>query len=331
MTLFLIISGRRKSTSNITEVSIKKMNLFKIADKVKQILVQISTLSERIEDLQQAIGRIELRQTLSIDSTDIHANEFKVFSQNGEDGIIQFLINKIPIENKVFVEFGIGSYTECNTRFLLKHNNWNGLVIDGSDDYIQKLTNSSLYWLHNLKSECSFITKDNINGIISAKGITGDIGILSVDIDGNDYWIWEAINCISPRIVICEYNSLFGPNKSVTSLYDPNFVIDKAHFSGLYWGASIAAFDYLAKKKGYSLVGSNTTGNNIFFVRNDVVGEIPVYTPAQAHVESQFRISRNPDGSLSFLDRQAGLAVIADMSLYEVDTDKIIKVRDLEI
>jgi hypothetical protein len=305
------------------------MNLFKIADRVRQILLQISTLSERIENLQQAIGRIELRQTLLMNNSNIHDNEFKVFSQNGEDGIIQFILSKVPVENKVFVEFGIGSYTECNTKFLLKHDNWSGLVIDGSDDYIQKLRDSSLYWQHNLQSECSFITKDNINDIITSKGISGDIGILSVDIDGNDYWVWEAIDCISPRIIICEYNSLFGSHKSVTSLYDPNFVIDKAHFSGLYWGASIAAFDYLARKKGYSLVGSNTTGNNIFFVRNDVVGEIPIYTPAQAHVESQFRISRNPDGSLSFLDQQAGLAVIADMSLYEVDTDKIIRVRDL--
>jgi hypothetical protein len=306
------------------------MDITKAINKIYSMLDRLSSIPDRLEHLQQAIGRIEMRQLQELNTNNIHHNEFKTFSQNGEDGIIQFLISRIPIERKVFVEFGIGSYSECNTKFLLKQNNWSGLVIDGSADYIQKLHQSSLYWQHNLQSECAFITKDNINQIISSKGINGDIGILSVDIDGNDYWVWQAIDCIKPRIVICEYNSLLGANRNVTSIYDSNFAIDKAHFSGLYWGASIGAFNHLAQQKGYSLVGSNTTGNNIFFVRNDVVGDIPTYTPAQAHVESQFRISRDRDGNLSFLDRAAGLKIIEDMLLYEVDTDKTIKVRDLE-
>jgi hypothetical protein len=305
------------------------MNISKIVDKLKQVFIQLVTLSERIEDLQQAVGRVEMRQLALLGSNDIHANEFKTFSQNGEDGIIQFLLSRVPIERKIFVEFGIGSYNECNTRFLLKNNNWSGLVIDGSAEYIQQLRQDPLYWQHNLQSECAFITKDNINQLISGNNFTGDIGILSVDVDGNDYWIWESIDCIQPRIVICEYNSLFGDKKNVTAVYDPKFVISEAHFSGLYWGASIGAFTYLANKKGYSLVGSNTIGNNIFFVRNDVVGNIPTYTPEQAHVKSQFRISRDRDGSLSFLDAKAGLKVMEDMPLYEVDTGKTITVKDL--
>jgi hypothetical protein len=305
------------------------MDITKVVNKIYSLLSKLSSIPERIESLQQAIGRIEARQLVIENNNDIHANEFKVFSQSGEDGIIQFLVNKIPIENKIFVEFGVGSYTESNTRFLIKQQNWVGLVIDGSDESIKNIQQSEIYWRHNLQAECTFITKDNINNIISSKNITGDIGILSVDIDGNDYWVWEAIDCIQPRIVICEYNSLLGANKKVTTLYDPNFVITKAHFSGLYWGASIGAFDYLAKQKGYSLVGSNTTGNNIFFVRNDVIGDIPIYTPEEAHVKSQFRISRDQNGNQSFLDTAAGLKLIEDMPLYEVDTGKSIKVKDL--
>jgi hypothetical protein len=301
----------------------------KTLKNLKLIISQFLTLPKRIEDLQQAIGRIEKRQLLILDSNDIHANEFKVFSQTGEDGIIQFLLSKIPVEKEVFVEFGIGSYSECNTRFLLKNSNWSGLVIDGSLDYIQKLREDPLCWQHDLKSECSFITKENINDIISRNGVTGDIGILSIDVDGNDYWIWEAIDCIQPRIVICEYNSLFGAKRNVTTMYDPEFVISKAHFSGLYWGASIGAFNFLARKKGYSLVGSNTIGNNIFFVRNDILGTIPTYTPAQAHVKSKFKISRDEDGSLSFLDSSAGLKLIKDLPLYEVDTNRTITVESL--
>ena len=307
------------------------MNILKFFKRVKDLITGLSSISERIEDLQEAVGRIEIRQVKLEASNDIHDYEFKVFSQWGEDGIIQFLIDKVPIANKIFVEFGIGDYTECNTRFLLKNDNWSGLVIDGSAEYIQRLRKDSLYWKFDLKSECAFIRKDNINQLISQNGIIGDIGILSIDIDGNDYWIWDKIDCIQPRIVICEYNSLFGATKKVTTPYSDDFVINKAHFSGLYWGASIGGFDYLARQKGYSLVGSNTQGNNIFFVRNDVLGDIPTYAPEQAHVKSQFRISRDQNGNLSFLDREDGLKVIADMPLYEVDSGKTIKVKDLTI
>lgn len=305
------------------------MNLSKIFQKLYLILSQIISLSDQLERLQEAVARVEMRQLALQESNNINANEFRVFSQWGEDGIIQFLINRVHIENKTFVEFGVGDYTESNTRFLIKTNNWSGLVIDGSEQYIKQIRQSEVPWRHNLKTECSFITKHNINQLISSNGITGDIGLLSVDIDGNDYWIWQAIDCIQPRIVICEYNSLFGPDHKVTSVYDDNFSDVAAHFSRLYWGASIAAFDHLAKQKGYSLVGSNTNGNNIFFVRDDVVGDIPVYTPSEAYVKAQFRISRNEKGELSFLNFSAGLDTIGDMPLYQVDTHQVAKVKDL--
>ncbi len=283
----------------------------------------------RLEDLQQAVGRIELRQSVLANSADVHANEFKVFSQNGEDGIIQFLIRNVPIRRPIFIEFGVHDYAEANTRYLLKHNNWSGLVMDGSIENISRIKSEPLYVMHDLTAMCAFIDRDNINGLIRASRIEGDIGILSIDVDGNDYWIWEAIDCVSPRIVICEYNSLFGPRKKVTSLYDKTFVITRAHFSGLYWGGSIGAFDHLARKKGYSLVGSNSAGNNVFFVRNDVVGSLRSYSPEQAYVKSQFRISRDPEGNLTFLDFETSLELIRDLDLYEVDTGRNLKVKDL--
>lgn len=305
------------------------MNILQIVEKIKLMFVKIDNISSQIEYLQQAVGRVEMRQLAVTNSNDIHANEMKVYSQWGEDGIIQFLVNRVTISQKIFIEFGIGNYSECNTKFLLKNNNWSGLVIDGSSQNIQSLQADPLYWQYNIRAECSFITKDNINQIIRKHNITGDIGILSVDIDGNDYWVWEAIDCIEPRIIICEYNSLFGPDKNVTTIYDPNFVITEAHFSGLYWGASIGAFDYLARQKGYSLVGSNTAGNNIFFVRNDLIGDIPVFTPQEAYVKSQLRISRDRDGNLSFLNHDQGLKIIENMPLYEVNTGEKISVKDL--
>jgi hypothetical protein len=287
---------------------------------VRRLFEAFYHLPRQIDDLRQAVGRLELRQLEERSSADIHANEFKVSSQWGEDGIIQFLLRHVEVPNKIFVEFGVGDYSESNTRFLLKNDNWKGLLIDGSAANQRKIEASHEHWQHDLTIECSFITKDNINQLISKNGVTGDIGILSVDIDGNDYWVWEAIDCVNPAIVICEYNSLFGPTAAVSTPYAEDFYIYNAHYSGLYWGASIAAFTHLAVQKGYSLVGSNSAGNNIFFVRNDLEGKLPCFTPEQAHVQSRFRISRDETGKLSFLDGLKSLELIKELPLVDVRT-----------
>ncbi|MFM6025585.1 MAG: hypothetical protein ACKPER_22095, partial [Dolichospermum sp.] len=133
------------------------------------------------------------RQIDGFTKNSIFDNEFRAFSQWGEAGIIQFLIRNVHISRKIFVEFGVQNYTESNTRFLLINNNWSGLVIDGGLEEITYIKNDPIYWQYNLKAINSFITKDNINQILSDNGIQGEIGLLSVDIDGNDYWVWQAI------------------------------------------------------------------------------------------------------------------------------------------
>ena len=115
--------------------------------------------------------------------------EFQVFSQRGEDGILQYIINKIEIPNRIFVEFGVENYTESNTRFLLMNNNWSGLVIDGSKANIDFIKNDFIYWKYDITAVESFIDKDNINSLIKNYTSVKDIGLLSVDIDGNDYWV----------------------------------------------------------------------------------------------------------------------------------------------
>ena len=163
--------------------------------------------------------------------------EFSVFSQWGEDGIISFLLEKIPLKNKVFIEFGVENYTESNTRFLLKKNNWKGLIIDGSKENIDYIHKDKIMWMHDLSAICKFINIENINTIISSFTDEEDIGLMSIDIDGNDYWVWDAIKVVKPRIVICEYNNLFGSDNELTIPYDPLFVRSEAHYSNLYYGA----------------------------------------------------------------------------------------------
>jgi hypothetical protein len=296
--------------------------------KIARTYHRFNELAERLTRVQEALGRIEMRQVSSM-AMDLSQAEFRVFSQWGEDGIIQYLIQHVPIGQPIFVEFGVENYVESNTRFLLTNNQWSGLVIDGSQENIDYIKRDTIYWATNLKAECSFITKDNINELLSRNGISGDIGILSVDIDGNDYWVWQAINVISPRIVICEYSSQFGSTAQVTTPYDPAFVRDKSHYSKVYYGASISALNALAVSKGYSLVAGNRTGNNIFFVRNDLLSNMKVITPAEAYRCAQFREFHNEQGQLTFDDFETRLQKIGDLPLFDISTNSLSTVRAL--
>lgn len=264
---------------------------------------------------------------------DIHDAEFKVFSQFGEDGIIQYLINEtnIKAQEESFIEFGVQNYIESNTRFLLINNNWCGLVLDGAANNIDFIKKQDFYWRNDLTAVQAWINKDNINQLISDANFTDDIGLLSVDIDGNDYWVWDSINVVNPVIVVVEYNSLFGDENPVSIPYDPQFIRESAHYSHLYYGASIVAFESLAEKKGYSLVCSNQAGNNLFFVRNDRLGRLKKLTAKEAYVESKIRESRDELGNLSFLSGKKRVLSIKDMSVINVNSYDFIKIHELGV
>ena len=258
-------------------------------------------------------------------ATPIQEAEFKCFSQWGEDGIIQFLVQKLQIQERIFVEFGVEDYQESNTRFLLFNNYWSGLVMDGSSRNVRKIKNSDYFNKFNLKAEAAWITRDNINGLIESAGITGPIGILSVDLDGNDYWVWEAITVVDPVIVICEYNNLFGPEKAVTIPYSEQF-----HWScDQYLGASLKAICLMGEKKGYTFLGSDQAGVNAFFVRKDRAGDLHAGDPSADFRRSCFRGGPDPADRNRFLERKEGLEVIADRELVDVETGARGKVRDL--
>lgn len=278
--------------------------------------------------IQEALGRIESRLMLA-QARDIGESEFRVFSQWGEDGILQYLINNVEISQKVFVEFGVENYLESNTRFLLTNDHWSGLIMDGSKENIDYIRKDPIYWASNLKAEHLFITKDNINHAISSNGIIGDIGILSIDIDGNDYWVWDSINTIIPSIVVCEYNSHFGPHAKVTVPYDDQFTRGRAHFSKIYYGASISALATLGATKGYALVGSNSAGNNAFFIKKERLGNIKPIDPIKAYRRAQFREFHNQAGDLTFDDFEMRLEGIADMPLYDIESHKLVSVGEL--
>lgn len=272
-----------------------------------------------------AIGKLLVNQQQTIQSTNINDYEFKIFSQFGDDGIIQYLINTLNIRHHSFIEFGIEDYSESNTRFLLMNNNWSGFVIDGSVENINRLTNTDYYWRYDLQAIAEFITAENINTIIQKSGMS-DIGILSIDIDGNDYFVLKELdlNTINPDILILEYNSVFGPIRKITIPYDPNFRRTEKHYSNLYWGASLPALNSLAEEKGYCLIGSNMAGNNAYFIREDLQNNVLRRRNAEdIWVDSKFRESRNMDNSLSFLRKEQRIEAIKGLPVLNIETGLI--------
>lgn len=300
---------------------------------IREFIGQGDTIRDNQEN-RLLIGEclLELKRNLwnSVSFTPNNWDElgFKVFSQSNEDGLIQYFINHIEIPNKTFIEFGVDDYLESNTRFLLLHNNWSGLVMDGSKEKMDALRESVLCWKYDLKAINAFITKDNINELICSRRFDEEVGILSIDIDGNDYWVWEAINCIRPYIVICEFNSIFGSAANVSIPYKADFFRLDAHFSGLYFGASLGAYVYLAKKKGYKLVCLNQMGHNAFFVREDVECSLPEVPINLAWREAKYRESRDEKGNRTFLSHQEGLEVIGDKEVVDVIDGSLKKIQD---
>lgn len=295
----------------------------RIADTFRKYWSAASDISARIARIQEALGRIEQRQVLGSWNGNLRAAEFRVFSQWGEDGIIQALLSAIPpaLVRRVFVEFGVSNYLESNTRFLLVNDNWSGLVIDGSEQNVNFIRQDPIYWQHNLKAECRFITRDNINDLIRGNGISGEIGLLSVDIDGNDYWVFERIDCVNPAIIVTEYNARFGADRAVTVPYDAGFLRSAAHHSMIYYGASLKALTQLANRKGYALVGCNSAGNNSFYVRRDLLNDRLRERPvAECFVRNQFRETRDADGRLLFLGPDEETALLATLPLVDVST-----------
>ncbi len=275
-------------------------------------------LQESLAFVQTSLGRIEARQCAN-GAGDLRASEFKVFSQWGEDGIIQFLLRHVPVARPLFVEFGVQNFTEANTRFLLTNNNWSGLIMDGSESDIDYVRRDPIYWRYNLKAVRAFVTRENINQLLRDNGVEGEIGLLSIDIDGNDYWVWEQITVVTPAIVVVEYNARFGAERAVTVPYAADFERTRAHHSNIYYGASLAALVALGRRKGYAFVGTNSAGNNAFFVRADLRPEtLPEQTPSHGYTASQFRETRDENGRLTFASPQEEAAILHSLPLVEV-------------
>ncbi len=244
--------------------------------------------------------------------------EFSAFSQFGEDGIISWLTGQIPNIKRTFLEIGTEDYWESNTRYLLKSQSWKGFIIEGSKDHVNEIKKQKIYWQNELTALNEFVNLENINQIINDKIRQTELGLLSIDIDGNDYWILQEIN-LECDLIVAEYNPIFGDIHKITIPYHKNFSRSKEHFSNLYFGCSINALIDLMKKKNYLFIGTNTQGMNAFFINKkkydfvkEKISNIIIFPP-------KTREGRNFDGNLNFNNLKKNLNMIKDLEVYDID------------
>ena len=207
-----------------------------------------------------------------------HEVEFRAYSQNGEDGILLFLFALLGTTNKRVVEMCCGTGVDCNAANLIINHGFTGALFDGREDLLAmgrrfySKCRDTYQWPPRLTK--AWITPENVNDLISDAGVSGEIDLFSLDMDGVDYWVWKNLSVINPRVVVLEYQDILGPDRCVTAPNDPKFVGVRGKHGTDYGGASLAAFVKLGRAKGYRLVGCEHFGYNAFFLRNDVGADL---------------------------------------------------------
>jgi predicted O-methyltransferase YrrM len=191
---------------------------------------------------------------------------YKVFSQNQEDGMIAEVFRRIGTASRRFIEFGVEDGLECNSAFLLMQG-WTGAWIEGSPANAEAAR--AAFAAYPVEVVNRYITVENADQMISELAGREELDLLSIDIDTIDYWIWQAIRTVKPRLVVIEYNASWPPFIRKTVANDPHMVWDGTNFSG----ASLGGLEALGREKGYSLVGCSLAGVNAFFVRDDLVAD----------------------------------------------------------
>lgn len=254
---------------------------------VRQSKLRVEALERAVQNLNAVLARQMYAELVSDEAGPAGINRFelRITSQNGEDGILLYLLTQLGTGSREFVEFGVSDGRECNCANLAINFGWHGLMLEGdaasaarADAYYRRVLHTDTPRVRVVQQ---WVTAENINQLMQEHASNPDI--LSIDIDGMDYWVWKAITAVRPRIVVIEYNASFGPERAVTVPYRADFDRYSVHPSGYYHGASLAALAHLGEEKGYALVGCDTAGVNAFFVRRDVLPETLLpRTPQQA-------------------------------------------------
>jgi hypothetical protein len=249
-------------------------------------LVRAGGLREQMRRLLAGERRRRWRQ-----AGDLRACERRVRSQNGEDGIIQEILRRVGTRERYFVEVGVESGEQCNCARLVHEEGWRGLFLEADADQFAKL--SRRYARRDgVRCVRATVTSANVEGLLRAAGVPEELDVLSIDIDGNDYWVWAAVKGWRPRLVVIEYNAAHPPPARWVMREDPEHRWDRTS----YFGASLASLVALGRKKGYTLVATDSTGVNAFFVRDDLVTPERFLDPTLHYHYSPLDSPMCPDG-----------------------------------
>lgn len=281
--------------------------------KFDDIKVQKGQLFER--HLEQNLNKI----------TTIEETFFKVFSQDYEDGIIQYLIKSLSLKNIKFVEIGTQDYSESNTRYIFETMRCEGLIIDPTPNLKKKISSFLRTWKNTLTIHNDFINSNNVVEIIEKNSFEKNLDIFSLDIDGIDYWILEKLPKKIAKIFIIEYNPYFGSKKEICAPNIEYFDRFKYHSTGFCWGASLKAIIKLMKQKGYTFIGTNNLNVNSFFVQDEFISKIgfnlPNLNDLSKHTEVKFNLLKNKNGRLVSLNEVYN--DIQNINVYNLNKQKL--------
>ena len=261
--------------------------------------------------------------------------DYKVFSQTGEDGIIDYLLYSLNIKVPKFVEIGVGDYRESNTRYIFQKNCPKGLIVDKNKNLEKKVSKIVKLWKGDLTIIETAVTSENILHILNSNKFDNNLDVFSLDVDGIDYWILEVLPEKLSKIVILEYNPTFGSNLEITVPNLNDFDRKKYHYSFLCYGASLQAFIKLMNKKKYVFVGTNIACYNAFFVLESEINKLNLNLPdindLTRYTTSYIRDSRSIDGKLNYLSGKQKLKEIENCEVIDLSNPekKLVKIKDI--
>ena len=249
-----------------------------LSEELQRLKVRVDDRASLDKKLQILLG-LQYKDRIDAGRPPLALNdiEFRTFSQNGEDGILHYVFSIIGADSKRVVEMCAADGMECNAANLIINHGWKGLLVDGREEYVSR--GRTIYgaladtFIRPPVFAREWITAENVNEIIQRHGFDGDLDLLSLDLDGVDYWVWKALECVRPRVVLLEYNASWSAARAVTIPYQPDFKMDFSRVP-FYHGASLAAFVKLGRQKGYRLVGCERSQTNALFVRSDVAANL---------------------------------------------------------
>jgi len=264
-----------------------------------------------------------LRRAYLNDTQDPHQDlvrhRFRIQSQNEEDGITLALFARIGVVGRCFAELGAGT-NGGNSGFLAQECGWSGLMVEASEGRVERLRQR--FDTEQVQVSGSWITRENVNDLLTDHGLAGEIDLVSIDIDGNDYWVWEALTATQPRVVIVEFNASFGATRRVVVPYEAEFSRETSERPHAYYGTSLGALASLADRKGYRLVLVEPRGINAYFLRNDVGADLDGVSAETAYARSAAGM-----GAAKVAAKHAGDVVSAfesaGLPLVDLDRDEL--------